>query len=152
MAAEQINKAFHEAMRYRPVAVKNRFAKLDSEENLACETFTVRKSQDSGALQSGHLPQGPASNQTGDVTCNGTNESNATKMPATRCSKRNLQSHDEKFQGKGMTPEILTLAEFDATSSRDSLTCAEPPKNIDDLFAEIFAGNRSEPAHKIRRD
>ena len=31
MAAEQINRAVHEAMRYRLVAVKNRFAKLESE-------------------------------------------------------------------------------------------------------------------------
>ena len=30
-AAEEINRALHEAMRYRPVMVKNRFAKLDSE-------------------------------------------------------------------------------------------------------------------------
>ena len=30
-AAEEINRALHEAMRYRPVMVKNKFAKLDSE-------------------------------------------------------------------------------------------------------------------------
>ena len=31
MAGEQISRALHEAMRYRPVMVKNRFAKLDSQ-------------------------------------------------------------------------------------------------------------------------
>lgn len=35
--------------------------------NLACNAFTVRKFLDSGAVQSGHLPHGPAAGQTGDV-------------------------------------------------------------------------------------
>ena len=36
--------------------------------DLACETFMVRKSSDLEAVQSQHLPEGPAARQTGNVT------------------------------------------------------------------------------------